>query len=169
MSDTTKRTANPFPPILRADSRILILGSLPSEASRAAGFYYMNPRNRFWKMLSALFGEDFTAMSAEGKTSALLSRGIALSDVILSCEIHRSADASIKDAECTDIPYILHNTQVEKILLNGKKAYALFLRFFPQYAHLAISLPSTSPANAQSSFEDLLSAWRPFLTEKVRD
>ena len=91
------RTANPFPPVFDDKARLLILGSLPSEASRAAGFYYMNPRNRFWQVMSALLGEDFTAMEKEDKIAALKKHGIALSDVIDSCTIHRSSDASIKE------------------------------------------------------------------------
>ena len=150
---------NEFPPVHDEHSKVLILGSLPSVASRAAGFYYMNPRNRFWQMLSALLGEDFTAMTREEKCEALLRKGVALSDVILSCEIHRSADASIKEVSCTDVAAILANSEVKHIFLNGQKAYDLFLRHFPQYALIATRLPSTSPANAKSSISLLIEIW----------
>ena len=154
------KVSNPFPPVFDENSRVLILGSLPSETSRAAGFYYMNPRNRFWKVISALFREEFTSMSAAEKADALVKRGIALSDVISSCEIHRSSDASIKNAKCTDVSEILRRSHVEKILLNGGKAHALFLRFFPDLAPLTVCLPSTSPANARRSLESLIEEWR---------
>lgn len=155
----TDRTINPFPPVVDENARVLILGSLPSEASRAAGFYYMNPRNRFWGVMTALLGEEFTTMNAEEKAAALLRHRIALSDVISSCEIHRSADASIKDPKCTNIPAILASAPIEKVLLNGGKAYALFLKHFPEHADLARLLPSTSPANAKVSLADLVESW----------
>ena len=159
MNARTAPVKNEFPAIHDEKSRILILGSLPSEASRAAGFYYMNPRNRFWKMMSAILGCDLEAMSAEQKAAALSEHGIALSDVILSCEIHRSSDASIKNVVCTDIPAILRGSRITKILLNGNKAYDLFLRYFPQYEPIARKMPSTSPANAKSKLKDLIEAW----------
>ena len=161
---------NDFPAVYDANSRILILGSLPSEASRAAGFYYMNPRNRFWMVLSMLLGEDYVRMSAEGKSLSLRAHGIALSDVILSCEIHRSADASIEKVTPTDVHAILHNSQVKRIFLNGGKAYTLFKRYFSDLVEMAIPLPSTSPANARTSLSDLVNAWGeailPFLSRQ---
>lgn len=158
MTKRSTRISNPFPPVYDKQSRILILGSLPSEASRAAGFYYMNPRNRFWKMLSSLLDEDFTILSAEEKTAALLRHNVALSDVILSCTIHRSADASIKDVVCTDVAALVSDG-VKKIFLNGQKAYSLFLKHFPKYKEIAVPLPSTSPANAKLSPEALTKIW----------
>lgn len=158
MTKRSTRISNPFPPVYDKQSRILILGSLPSEASRAAGFYYMNPRNRFWKMLSSLLDEDFTILSAEEKTAALLRHNVALSDVILSCTIHRSADASIKDVVCTDVAALVSDG-VKKIFLNGQKAYSLFLKHFPQYKEIAVPLSSTSPANAKLSLEALTKIW----------
>ena len=159
MSQEQKRISNPFPPICDQNSQILILGSLPSEASRAAGFYYMNPRNRFWQMLSVLLKEDLTRLTAEEKTATLLRHKISLSDVVLSCEIHRSADASIKGEECTDVAAVLKTSHVKHIFLNGGKAYSLFLKHFPQYEAIASCMPSTSPANAKLSLDDLVRIW----------
>jgi len=159
-SKETKRVANDFPPIYDKRSRILILGSLPSEASRAAGFYYMHPRNRFWSLFSALLGKDLVKASKEEKAATLKEAGIALYDVVLSCKIRRSDDASIAAVERADVPAILDRAPISKIFLNGKKAYALFLKHFPQYASIAVCLPSTSPANAKSSIEDLITVWR---------
>ena len=157
---TTDSVQNEFPAIFDGHSRLLILGSMPSEASRAAGFYYMNPRNRFWKVMTEILGEPFETMSAEDKTQALLSHGIALSDVVLTCEIRRSSDASIKNVTYTDIPYLLARSEIEKILLNGGKAHELFLRGFPTLAPLAERLPSTSPANARDSLDNLIEIWK---------
>ena len=150
---------NDFPPIYDDQSRILILGSLPSTASRAAGFYYMNPRNRFWEVLSRLLGEDLTSLFKEGKTAVLLRRHVALSDVVLSCEIYKSSDASLKVKEYTDVDAILRASEVRRIFLNGGTAYDLFLRRYPALAPIAIRLPSTSPANARDTVDSLVAAW----------
>ncbi len=155
----TMRIYNPFPPVNDGNARILILGSLPSEASRAAGFYYMNPRNRFWTVLSALLDEDFAGMPIDEKRAALSKHGVALSDVVLSCEIHRSSDASIKNPECTDVPALVGDSKIKRIFLNGQKAYALFLKFFPSYKEMATLLPSTSPANAKTPLAELTRIW----------
>ena len=161
MNQKPTRITHPFEPVCDRNCRILIIGSLPSEKSREEGFYYMHPRNRFWKLLSVILSEPFLEMDIKEKTAALLHHGIALSDVVLSCEIYRSADSSIRNVEYTDIPAILENTKITKILLNGAKAHALFLKRFPEYGSLAVCLPSTSPANAKSGLEALLNAWRP--------
>ena len=158
MTEKSLRITHPFPPVCDKNSRILILGSLPSEASRAAGFYYMHPRNRFWQTMSVLLKEDLTSLSAEQKATALLKHNVAISDVILSCEIHRSADASIKNAVCTDVDSLV-SAGVQHVFLNGQKAYSLFLKHFPQYASIASCLPSTSPANAKFSLADLTKIW----------
>ena len=159
MKSASETVNNPFPPVCDEHSVVLILGSLPSVDSRAAGFYYMNPRNRFWKVMSALLKEDFIGMGKEEKTAALKSRGVALYDVVLSCEIHRSADASIKNVVYADVDSILERGKVKAIFLNGKKAYELFVRAFPQHKDIATCLPSTSPANASSSLDALVAEW----------
>ena len=154
-----KTVRHTFPPIYDEHSRILILGSLPSVASREADFYYMHPQNRFWRVISALLGEDLTLLSPQEKTAALLKSGVALYDVVLSCRITGSGDASIKNVEYADIPAILEKSNVQKILLNGQKAYALFKKGFPSLAEKAVLLPSTSPANAKCSLEELTKTW----------
>ena len=159
MNEEKEIVRNEFPPIYDECSKVLILGSLPSVASRSEGFYYMNPRNRFWQVISALFGEDLTSMTIPEKREALLRHRVALSDVILSCEIHRSSDASIGKVEYTDVAEIFSHSAVERILLNGQKAYDLFSRRYPEYASIATRLPSTSPANARSSLDDLIKEW----------
>ena len=47
---------NAFPPVAGEDARVLILGSMPSVASLAQGFYYGHPRNAFWRILSEVYG-----------------------------------------------------------------------------------------------------------------
>jgi len=160
MKSESLPVSNDFPPVFDENAEILILGSLPSVASRQAGFYYMNPHNRFWGVLERIFGEPFSLLSREDKILALKKHRIALYDVILNCSIRSSSDASVKDAECTDIRGILEKSSIKKILLNGQKAHSLFLRFYPDLAPIAYRLPSTSPANAKVSFEELTRVWR---------
>ena len=150
---------HPFPPLFDASSRVLILGSLPSVASRQAYFYYMHPRNRFWAVMSALLGTDLVSATIEEKKRILLSHGIALHDVVSSCRIVGSGDASIRDVVYTDVPAILARSEIKAIFLNGTKAYSLFLRGFPQYSDMAFLLPSTSPANAARSLAELTEEW----------
>ena len=151
-------------PIYNADSRILILGSFPSVKSREQSFYYGHPQNRFWRMLSGVFGEQ-TPVSIEEKKEFLLSHAIALYDVISSCEIEGSSDSSIKNATPNDIRSIVEGAQIEKIITNGKLAHKLYERHIASTVALPeVCLPSTSPANAAFSLERLIFEWRAELT-----
>mgnify|MGYP002856521880 CR=1 FL=1 len=135
-----------FPPFIRSDSRILILGSFPSVQSRAQGFYYGNPQNRFWKTLAAFRGEPVPATIPEKK--ALLARArIALWDMAAECSVEGSMDSDLRDIRTVDLAPLLRRAPIARILLNGRKAESLFLAHFPRLAPLALYLPSTSPAN----------------------
>lgn len=158
---------HPFHPIFNASSKILILGSLPSIVSVEKKFYYMHPQNRFWKILSNIYQEDVYKMEREEKISFILKHHLALYDVIASCDIINSSDASIENVVCTDIEEILHQAPIQKILLNGRKAYDLFCKAYPQYIHIAILLPSTSSANAKVSLEELTRIWEEALQNKI--
>ena len=110
--------------------------------------------------MSTLFDVDFCSMTSNEKTETLLRLGIALSDVVHSCNIHASADSTITDVVASDIKTIVENSSVKHIFLNGKTAYGFFMKFFPEYAYMATCLPSTSPANATFGFDKLSDAWR---------
>ena len=136
-------------PFFDEKSNILILGSFPSVKSREENFYYANKQNRFWK--------DF-----------LTAHRIALWDVIASCEILGSSDASIKNVTPSDISLILENSPIEKLVLNGKKATQLFYRNQGSALPLrncraqvieVYELPSTSPANTSFSIDKLIAHW----------
>ena len=105
---------HPIPPFYNSDSEILILGSFPSVKSRETGFFYGHPQNRFWKVLAALFDEDVPQTIAEKKTFLQRSR-IALWDVIGSCEIEGSSDASIRGVVPNDLRVILDHAQIRTI------------------------------------------------------
>lgn len=140
-----------FKPVIDGDCRVLILGSMPSVISREVNFYYGNPTNRFWKILSALLGIDFSAMTNDEKTAALLVRHIALFDVFSVCEIKGSMDGNIKNAEFNDIPSLIRGTKIKTIYITSKKAFDAFTKRFGNYfaneGVKVVNLPSTSSAN----------------------
>ncbi len=154
---------HPFEPCFDSRSKILILGSFPSAASRENGFYYGHPRNRFWPLMAALF-ECETPRTIDEKKALLLSRGAALWDSAKSLDIVGSSDASIKNAEPNDVASLLKKTRITRIFANGKTAAAIYKRHIEPETGLPVTvLPSTSPANAAFSFERLLEAWRVIL------
>lgn len=147
-------------PVYDAGSKILILGSFPSVASRQTGFFYGHPRNRFWKVLSALFEEKEPETIRE-KKELLLRHHIALWDVIRSCEIDGSSDASIRNVEINDLKQILKKTKIERIFTNGQIASKLYRKYAEKTTGIeATALPSTSPANASCSLQKLIREWK---------
>ncbi len=151
---------HPFMPIYNAASEILILGSLPSVESVKRGFYYMHPENRFWKVLSRIYEEDAYHMSIEEKRLFILKHHLALYDIIYSCTIKNSSDSSITNPICTNIKEVLRGMNTKKILLNGKTAYQIFIKQYPELKEIAICLPSTSSANARVSLDALTLIWK---------
>ena len=151
---------HPIEPVFDANSRVLILGSFPSVKSREAQFFYGHPQNRFWRVLSALFGEP-AGETPEEKTAFLLRHHLALWDVIQSCEITGSADSSIKNAVPNDLTAILQTAPITQIFTNGKTADRLYRRYLlPLTGKDAVCLPSTSPANAAWTLPRLIEAWQ---------
>lgn len=154
-------------PFFDEKSNILILGSFPSVKSREENFYYANKQNRFWKVLAQVFKDQVPESESE-KKDFLTAHRIALWDVIASCEIFGSSDASIKNVTPSDISLILENAPIEKLVLNGKKAAQLFYRNQGSALPLrnckaqvieVYELPSTSPANAAFSLDALIAHW----------
>lgn len=142
--------AEGFPPVHNRESKVLVLGSFPSVMSRKIAFYYGNPQNRFWRTVCGFFGEEIPPDVA-GKREFLLRRGIALWDVVLSCEIEGSADADIREEIVADIPALLAGSRIRQIFCNGGKSFSLLETHFPQLLPMARKLPSTSPANPRFS------------------
>ena len=151
---------HPFPPLYSPESNTLILGSFPSVKSREARFFYGHPQNRFWKVIAALYGEP-VPQSIEEKKILILSHHLALWDSIASCEITGSSDASIRNAEPTDLSAILANSNVTRIFCNGAQSHKIYCKYqLPRLGIEAVKLPSTSPANAACSLEKLIEAWQ---------
>lgn len=152
-----------FGPVYNARSRVLILGSFPSVKSREANFYYGHAQNRFWPLMARLLGAELP-QSTEEKRSLVLSRGVALWDVIEECDILGSSDSSIKNAAPTDVPRILRAADIQGVYCNGALAHRLYMRHLcPVCGIAAVKLPSTSPANAAWSLDRLYTEWRQIL------
>lgn len=161
--------ARSFPPIAAPDARVLILGSMPGQASLAAGEYYAHPRNAFWPIMAALLGFAPDSPYAE-RTAALKSAGIALWDVLASCERPGSLDSAI-DRESLAINdfvgFFRSHPEIRHVFFNGGTAESIFRKHVPGAANLfaltLARLPSTSPAHAGLSRGAKLDQWRPVL------
>ena len=158
-----------FVPIETEHAGILILGSMPSEASLLAGEYYAHPRNHFWRVMGALLAVDAEATYAQ-RLLALNNAGIALWDVLHSCIREGSLDSAIDKA--SQIPndfqsFFTHHTKITRVYFNGSMAEQIYrkrvLPFLKVQPLEYLRLPSTSPAHAALSFERKLEAWKPII------
>lgn len=151
-----------FAPQINKKSKILILGSMPGIKSLEMQQYYAHPQNRFWKVLGELCAKDLYNSDYETRIQTLLNNNFALWDVLKYCERDGSLDSNITKEIPNDIPNLLNeNSQIEKILLNGNKAYTVFKKYFPEFLkqYKCYKMPSTSPANARFSLGDLYKIW----------
>lgn len=154
-----------FEPVYDENSRILILGSLPSVKSREQGFYYGHPQNRFWKVLARLL-EWEEPNTIEEKKRMLLKNGIAIWDVLESCDIIGSSDSSIKNPVAADIPGLLNKTNIRKIYVNGTTAGKYYKKYIQSLTGVeAVVLQSTSPLNCRYNMDKLTENWSVILKE----
>ena len=163
MAECSRQT-HEFAPVYDEHSRILILGTFPSVKSREQHFYYGHPQNRFWKVLASLTQWPQIPQTIEEKKQMLLQNGIAIWDVIQSCDIAGSSDSSIKNVVPSNIGSILQDSRIERIYANGNMAKKLYEKYIlPETGVPIIGLPSTSPANAAYSLERLKESWQQIL------
>lgn len=149
-----------FGPVYDAHSRVLILGTMGSPKSREAGFYYMHPQNRFWRVMAAVLGCDIPD-DIPGRRALMLRRGVALWDVLARCDIEGASDASIRNPVPNNLSLILESAPISAIFTTGTTAARLYRRLIlPVCGREAISLPSTSPANCSCSLDRLIDAYR---------
>lgn len=146
-------------PVFDSRSRVLLLGTMPSPASREQGFYYGHPQNRFWRVIAAIFDEP-APRAIEEKRGMLLRHHIALWDVLASCEIEGASDASIRDAQPNDLARIFDAADIRAVFATGTKAGELYRKLIePTLGVPCTTLPSTSPANAKMKLADLVDAY----------
>ncbi len=157
-----------FAPIARPDARVLLLGSMPGAASLAAGQYYAHRRNAFWRILATITGVPHDAAYAE-RVAGAMAAGIALWDVLESCERPGSLDAAIERSSVVvnDFrAFFATHPAIDRIGFNGATAFKEFRRhveplgLVPQARRA--QLPSTSPAHAAMRFEDKAAMWSAF-------
>lgn len=161
MKNKIQKVNHEFLPVYNSESKIFILGSIPSPKSRELGFYYGHPQNKFWKVLSKIFDQEIKN-DIDSKEEFLLKNKIALWDVINSCKIIGASDTSICDVKVNDINMIISKTKIKTVFTTGKKAYNLYMKYcYPDTKIKAIYLPSTSPANcANYTFNDLVNRYK---------
>jgi hypoxanthine-DNA glycosylase len=154
-----------FPPVASPDARLLILGSMPGKASLDAERYYAHPRNAFWPIMADLLGFPADLPYAQ-RLQAVQSAGIALWDVIDSCDRAGSLDADIvkNSIKANDFAgFFAVHRKIEHIFFNGAAAETAFRRYaqptLPDRGLQLHRLPSTSPAHAARGYAEKLAAW----------
>ena len=161
-----------FKPIFDRNSKILILGSFPSVVSRKFGFYYANPQNRFWRLLAGILNAPLPE-SIDEKIKFLLTHRIAIYDAAISCEIKGSSDAKMTAVSPANLEPIFKVAKITQVYANGGKAHEICEKYLKTQILNAtgkepIKLPSTSPANANFSFERLVREWT-VVADTLRD
>lgn len=156
----TKRITHAFSPVFDEESKVLILGTMPSPKSRENGFYYSHPRNRFWPVMARIFYEE-VPKTPEEKTDFCLRHKIALWDVLSECDIAGASDASIKNAVPNDMGVIFEKADIKAVFTTGTTAAKLYKKHIEAKTGIpAIVLPSTSPANAKVSADGLFEEYK---------
>ncbi|OAD20633.1 g:t/u mismatch-specific DNA glycosylase [Candidatus Thiomargarita nelsonii] len=156
-----------FEPIADANAKALILGSMPSELSLKSAQYYAYPRNSFWMIMDTLFGAN-PSLPYTKRTQILLSKSLALWDVLKACKRKGSLDANIDNSSIIVNDFASFYAQHPKlkfVFFNGTKAESVYKKYvfstiishFPTIQYMR--LPSTSPANASLSREEKLAKW----------
>ncbi len=149
-----------LPPIAPPCARVLILGSLPGDKSIEMQEYYAHPQNQFWRMLAAVWGET-VPVTYDERLAMLLRHRVALWDVVARAEREGSLDARIQHAVANDLTtFCRAHKALRRVLLNGETAARLYHKHFPELTLPTVTLPSTSPARANLTFEQKLVHWR---------
>lgn len=155
-----------FDPVIGENSRVLILGTMPSVQSLREHFYYAHPRNAFWKIMGEAYGREI--FTVEQKRAVILENGLALWDVMRSCKRSGSLDSAIRDPIPNDFAALFERyPAIQRILFNGAKAEECFFRLARTTLgkREALRLPSTSPANTLA-FEEKCRIWLDALQQR---
>ncbi|MBQ0929984.1 DNA-deoxyinosine glycosylase [Ideonella sp. 4Y16] len=153
-----------LPPVVSPATRLLLLGSFPGQASLRAGQYYAHPRNQFWPLLSALLGEDLTALDYPLRLERLRQRGLGLWDVYAACEREGSLDSAIRQPRPNDLAALVAGLPALRGIAHNGSESARSMRVTGALGVPVWRLPSTSPAHASWSFERKRDAWADALT-----
>jgi TDG/mug DNA glycosylase family protein len=166
-----------FEPIAGAEAKVLILGSMPGDLSLKLAQYYAHPRNSFWMIMGSLFGAS-PALPYKKRSQVLLSKSVALWDVLKACKRKGSLDANIDNSSIivNDFAsFYAEHPKIKFVFFNGTKAESVYKKYvfstivsrFPTIQYMR--LPSTSPANASLSKEEKLAKWQVVKTVVEQD
>ncbi|MBC5842623.1 DNA-deoxyinosine glycosylase [Flavobacterium sp. F-380] len=160
-SPTLINAKTSFESISNSETTILILGTLPGDKSFELGEYYGHPRNKFWKIISKITGNDLPETYFDKKL-LLLNSKIGVWDVAHKAKRKGSLDIAIEDEEPNDlIDFIERHKKLKVIGFNGLKSEVLFDKYFSRNDKITyVSLPSTSPANTSNTFENICKIWQ---------
>lgn len=138
-----------------------MLGSLPGDASLAAGQYYAHPRNQFWALIGGVIAcPDLPARPYAERLARLAEQGVGLWDVLASAHRPGSLDAAIRDGELAALAELAARLpQLRAIGFNGRRAAVLGRAALAGTAPVLIDLPSSSPAHAALSLADKQQHW----------
>jgi len=158
---TAQKVNHELEPVYDRDSKILILGTMPSPKSREFGFYYSHPQNRLWRVLAQVF-EEPVPESVQEKECFLHGHHIAMWDVLKECDIEGADDSTIANPAPNDIGMILDAAEIRAVFTTGRKATELYRKLcYPATGLPSVYLPSTSPANCRNYTEEsLITAYR---------
>jgi len=150
-----------FPPVVSPQTKVLILGSLPGEASLAAGRYYAHPQNQFWRLAGAAIGrEDLPALPYDDRLVALLAAGIGLWDTVASAQRKGSLDAAIREGEHAPLAELVAGLpELRAVAFNGGTSARIGRRVLGAASLRLVDLPSSSPAYAAMTFAEKRNRW----------
>jgi hypoxanthine-DNA glycosylase len=149
-----------FPPVVRADTRVLILGSLPGERSLMERRYYAHPRNLFWRLIGEVIGRDLEVLPYEARLDGLLAEGIGLWDTVASATRSGSLDAAIREAEHNPLAELAATLPgLRAVAFNGATSAKVGLAALAHTDLALIPLPSSSPANASVPYAEKRRLW----------
>ena len=143
------------------NTRVLILGSLPGEASLAAGRYYAHPQNQFWRLLGEVVGRDVASLDYDARLAATLTARIGLWDTVASARREGSLDAALREVERAALPdFVATLPALRAIGFNGATAAKIGRRALGDIPLILIDLPSSSPAHAAMTFAQKAERWK---------
>ena len=157
-----------FPPITSKSTKVLVLGSMPSETSLLKQQYYGHPRNAFWPIMGVLFAA-LPELAYDQRKAILVQKGIAVWDVLKTCKRPGSMDSDIEMAsvETNDfVSFFASHPMLKQVFFNGGKAENVYKKYIEpelssrfDYIHYH-RLPSTSPAYASMNLQQKIAAWQ---------
>jgi hypoxanthine-DNA glycosylase len=158
-----------LPPVLDANTRILLLGSFPGAASLAQAQYYAHPRNQFWRLLGTCLDDPaLPTMPYAERLRAVAARGVGLWDVVAECRREGSLDAAITDAQVNPLAEYLRAAapRLARIGFNGALSWK-HGSHLGVHGYRVFKLPSSSPAAASLGFDQKLVAWQALFADAL--